>query len=95
MKHQAFEQLVSEWLDRPARDVLRARIEAALHADPSLARLMSEWLRLNELIRRGLPGPDGVQWDQFKGRVAALLERSSDDSAHGDEADRTAGPPAV
>jgi hypothetical protein len=95
MKHQAFEQLVSEWLDRPAQDDLRASVEAALRADPALARLMSEWLHLNELIRRGLPGPDGVEWDRFKAHLAAQLERSPDESAHGDEAEGTAGPQAV
>lgn len=95
MNRQAFEQLVSEWLDRPAQDDLRARIEAAVRADPALARLMGEWLHLNRLIRGGLPGPHGVEWDRFRARLATLLERSLDESTDADQADESAGPQVV
>ena len=57
MRRGAFERLVSEWLDQPDNVELRARVLAAIAADPRLAGVLCQWCRLETLIQRGLPAP--------------------------------------
>lgn len=73
MNRAAFEQLVSEWLDRPGRADLRARVEAALREKPALARVLERWRHLNQLLQAALPSLSGVDSQHFRMRVAQSL----------------------
>jgi hypothetical protein len=81
MDREAFEQLVSEWLDQPERADLRARIEAAVVESPAFGRVRDEWLRFDRLIRGAGLHTGRVDWPHFRLRIAERLE-----SAHGDAA---------
>ncbi len=50
MSPEAFEQLVCEWLAQPQQDALRARIDAAVVADPSLGRILAAQERLQSAL---------------------------------------------
>ncbi len=76
MNRDAFEQLVSAWLDEPDRADLRTRIEAAAQADPELARLLNEWRRFDDLFRHGVPEAGGVDWTLLKTHVATAIDRN-------------------
>lgn len=73
MDRETFERLVSEWLDEPERDELQAAIEAAVAETPTLCRLRDEWLRLDRLVRRGLPAVEGVDWPRLRRRIDERL----------------------
>jgi hypothetical protein len=74
MDREAFEQLVSEWLDQPERGDLRARIDAAAAGLPAQAAVKDEWLRLDRLVRDACPSAGRVDWRRFRQRVAERLE---------------------
>jgi hypothetical protein len=76
MNRETFEQLLSEWLDEPERDDLRARVEAALAETPALASIRDQWQRLDQLVRSAFPGGGRVDWSHFRRRVDADLETS-------------------
>lgn len=71
MNREAFEQLVCAWLDARHDAELRARIDAAVAAEPEWKPLLAEWERLDALLRRGFPAPRGVEWPALRGRIAA------------------------
>lgn len=71
MNREAFEQLVCAWLDARHDGELRARIDAAVAADPELRPLLAEWERFDNLLRRGFPAPRGIEWPALRGRIAA------------------------
>lgn len=81
MDRETFEQLVSEWLDEPQRDDLRARIEAALAETPALASIRDQWQRLDQIVRSAFPGGGRVDWSHFRRRVDAGLEPSGTEAA--------------
>jgi hypothetical protein len=74
MDRERFEQLVSEWLDEPGREDLRARIEAAAADSPELARLRGEWLRLDRLVRTVPTGADQVDWPRLRQAINDNVE---------------------
>ncbi|MCK4340486.1 MAG: hypothetical protein KAY37_02030 [Phycisphaerae bacterium] len=78
MNRAEYEQLVCAWLDEPGREDLRARVVTAAQADPEFTRLLDEWCRFDELLRRGLPEPHGVAWARFKEHLAAALDDDVD-----------------
>lgn len=82
MDREAFEQLVSEWLDTPARGDLRARIDAALAAEPALAELFEQWRRLDGVFRENLPQLPSVKWPRLARRISRAVDREAED-AHG------------
>jgi len=71
MNRDAFEQLVNAWLAEPDCADLRERVDAAIQAEPELARLLDDWRRFDQLLRRGCPPPRGVDWPRLKARVLA------------------------
>jgi hypothetical protein len=81
MDREAFEQLVSAWLDQPQRDDLRLQIEAAVAESRELARVRDEWLRLDRLVRSCLPGVDGIDWRRLQEHIAAALAPDAADTA--------------
>jgi hypothetical protein len=68
MDRESFEQLVSQWLDHPQDDKLRAAVEAAARS-PELDRLKNDWVRLDQLVRGSAGGVDRVDWPRFLQRV--------------------------
>ncbi len=74
MDCEAFEQLVSEWLDQPDCGDLRARVDAAAAQSPALARVKDEWLRLDQLIRAAGPSAGRVDWHRLRQRIVERLE---------------------
>lgn len=82
MYREAFKQLVSEWLDQPDRDDLRARIDAAADASAELAELRDEWLRLHRLVREGRPPVESVDWQRFRARTMADVESIAAETEH-------------
>ncbi len=77
MKRREFEQLVSEWLDRPEQAGLRTRVLAAVRGNRRLARLLKEWWRLHKLIRDSVGEPADIACADLKARIAARLERGA------------------
>lgn len=74
MHRDAFEQLVSEWLDQPGRDDLRRRIDQAVAESPALAPVLDEWQRLDCLLRAARPWTQDIDWVRFRQRIAAGLD---------------------
>ena len=73
MDRESFEQLVSQWLDHPEDDELRAAVESATAASPALDRLKHEWIRLDRLVRSAAPGVDRVDWPRLRQRISTEL----------------------
>ena len=88
MQPDAFEQLVSEWLDQPGRSDLRARIDAAISASPALAVIWEDWTRLDQLLRDATALPRRVDWRGVQSRIAAAI--AAEAGAHANSADATA-----
>jgi hypothetical protein len=74
MDREAFEQLVSTWLDEPEREDLHARIDAAVAGSAELAQLREAWLRLDRLVRQGAAGVERVDWERLRSRIVAAAE---------------------
>lgn len=83
MKPDAFEQLVSEWLDDRENAELRRRIDAAMADDASLARLLDEWERFDAVLRANAPEAGGVDWTHQQ----ALVGEAVNDAARDDRLD--------
>ena len=68
MEREDFEQKLSEWLDRPHCDKLRAMIDRAVAQTPRLRPIRADWQRLPET------GPPvnafRAQWEGFLRHVA-------------------------
>jgi hypothetical protein len=74
MDREDFEQLVSQWLDQPQDEQLRAAIDAAAVDSPELERLRDEWIRLDQLVRGGADDVERVNWAGFQKRISAELD---------------------
>ncbi|MBW7904399.1 MAG: hypothetical protein LC135_12300 [Phycisphaerae bacterium] len=77
MNRETFEQLVSQWLDNPADDHLRRRVEQAISDSPEL---LSD-RRHAELIEQALhaaraKGPAGVDWRRLRSRIMSQLRHA-------------------
>jgi len=80
MEPEAFEQLVSEWLDQRGREELRARIEAEVARAPELGRVRDEWLRLDTLLHAARLDPARIDWPRLRQRLLARLQAADGDS---------------
>jgi hypothetical protein len=86
MNRETFEQLISQWLDNPADDDLRRRVEQAVADTPELLADR----RQAELIEQGLRaarahGPAGVDWRRLRTRIMAQLGASPAAMPAGDD----------
>ncbi len=66
MDRDAFEKLVAEWLDEPARPGLRRQIEQAVTETPALAEEWVAWTRLDQLVRDATLLPGGIDWQRVR-----------------------------
>jgi hypothetical protein len=73
MDRDAFEQLVSHWLDDPRDEELRAAVEVATAASPELERIRDEWVRLDQLVRGSAGAAEPVDWPRLRQRIGAQL----------------------
>lgn len=74
LSREEFEQLVAALLDEPRRADLRARLDAAVAAQPELAALFEEWRRADALLRAGLPALPPLNWTRIQERLAGAVE---------------------
>jgi hypothetical protein len=74
MQRDAFEQLISDWLDEPQREDLRAQVVAAVQDQPELRDVLGEWRGLEPLLREHAPAPTGVDWERFAGRITSAVQ---------------------
>jgi len=73
MDREAFEQLVSDWLDRPDDVELRRRIARAIEATPELAEVRDQWRRLHALLQAEPTVLRNIRWERFHGHVHAAV----------------------
>ena len=66
MEREDFERKLSEWLDRPQCDKLRAMIDRAVAQSPRLRPIRADWQRLNDLVKSSAVAPDGVEWQRLR-----------------------------
>ena len=73
MAPDVFDELISAWLDGTGDCEIRERIAQAVQSDPALARRLSQWIHLEQLVRGALPLPDAIRWGEFRTMLAARL----------------------
>lgn len=74
MDPDTFEQLISEWLDSRHDPALRARLDAAIAAEPHLAAVLDEWQTFDRQLRAGMPVARGIVWARFRQAVSAAVD---------------------
>lgn len=74
MTRDAFEQLISEWLDDRHDRSLRARLDAAVAAEPRLAAVLDEWQTFDRRLRDGMPVARGIDWAHFRHAVSSAVD---------------------
>jgi len=77
MNRDQFEQLVSQSLDDPSREDLRATIDAATRENPELAGLLDDWRRFDEKLSAHLRVPPDLDWPRFHARVSDAIESAA------------------
>ncbi|MBL8877776.1 MAG: hypothetical protein JNG88_01550 [Phycisphaerales bacterium] len=68
-RREELERLLSDWLDEPGRDELRARIDALVGSDAELIAVRRVWLRM----RAAIQAPPRVNWTAQHERIMAAL----------------------
>lgn len=93
MERETFEQLLSDWLDEPQRDELRARVDAAAADSDERGALRAAWERLDGLIRAAPDVTRLVYWPRMRERFLGAV---ADDHVELAEVDRhLAGLPGI
>ncbi len=72
MPHEQFERWLSDWLCDPADVGLRARIDAAMQADPALRTLARRWCTVQALTQ-SLPREEQLNWATLAARTAQAV----------------------
>ncbi len=83
MEREDFEQKLSEWLDRPHCDKLRAMIDRAVAQTPRLRPIRAEWQRLNDFVKSTRDAPAGVEWQRLRESILEAVLASDDRPAAG------------
>ena len=82
MDRESFERKLSEWLDNPQCDKLRAMLDRAVAQTPRLCRVRADWQRLSDALKSTAIAPDGVEWQRLRRRILkAVLERDDDSNS--------------
>lgn len=79
MQVEAFEQLVSAWLDEPQRAALRREIDAALQQQPELGPLLAQYERLEQRLRETPPAWPPIVWPNLYARITAAVHEAAED----------------
>ena len=87
MNRDAFEQLVSAWLDEPERTDLQRQVEEAVRLAPELASVLAEWRRFDEAFRGQAPGMRGIDWTTLTTRISAAIDAAAARTADEDALD--------
>jgi hypothetical protein len=87
MDRDAFEQLVSAWLDEPERTDLQRQVEEAVRLEPELAALLAEWRRFDEVFRSQAPELRGVDWAKLEGHISAAIDAADTSTTDEDALD--------
>ena len=85
MNLEAFEKLVSDWLDDPEDSALRARLAAAVRGSPELGVLLERWRRVDQLLRGEPASIKVVDWDGLRRRIATACAESRETDRRLDE----------
>ncbi len=64
------EFLISQYLDGTANELDRARIEEVLATDAGARAILSDYQRLNVIVKSALPVPE-IAWDEFSASISA------------------------
>lgn len=80
MEREDFEQKLSEWLDRPHCDKLRAMIDRAVAQTPRLRPIRADWQRLNDFVKSTGGAPDGVEWQRLRKSILKAVLASDEGS---------------
>ena len=84
MNRETFEQLISQWLDNPADDDLRRRVEQAVADTPELLADRRQAERIEQGLRAARAhGPAGDEWGPVCPRGEAPLSGSPAPSPSG------------
>ncbi|MFN0134824.1 MAG: hypothetical protein ACKVS9_01760 [Phycisphaerae bacterium] len=76
MTHEAFENLISDWLDS-RDDVARAKLDALVAESPELRSVLDEWLRLDALLHEASPRIDvAVAWPMLRARISHAVDEA-------------------
>ncbi len=82
MTREAFERLISDWLDDQHNPSLRAAIDAAVQADPRLADVAAEWKTFGRQLRAGMPDVQDIDWAKLRATISnAVYAASNADAA--------------
>ena len=81
MEREDFERKLSEWLDRPHCDKLRAMIDRAVAQTPRLRPIRAEWQRLNDFVKSTGDAPAGVEWRRLRKSILKAVMASNDQRA--------------
>jgi len=73
MDVDVFEELINDVLNGGDASA-RARLSAAIQANPTLATVARQWERLVEALRTAMPLPEDVPWAQFRASLAVRLQ---------------------
>lgn len=73
MNPDAFENLLSAWLDDPQNAELLRQVSAAAESSESLRRLRDEWLRVDALLRAAGDCDARVEWVRLQERIRAAI----------------------
>jgi len=74
MNRDAFEQLVSAWLDEPERTDLQRQVEEAVRLDANLVPVLEQWRRFDEAFSGQARELHGVDWTKLKTRISAAID---------------------
>lgn len=74
MTIEQFERLLSAWLDEPENPACRQAVDVAIAAEPHLAAVRDEWLRMNTILRMNLPQLP-VDWMKLRQRISVAIDR--------------------
>src|SRR4051794_7893759 len=69
LNRDEIEFLISQYIDGTANELDRARIEEILSTDADARAMLSEYQRLDSIVKTSLPVPE-IAWDSLSMRIA-------------------------
>lgn len=92
MQRDAFENLISEWLDS-RDDVARAKLDALVADSPELRLVLDEWLRFDAILHESMPRVEAaVHWPRLQTHISRAIDTSISADLRRDSIDRLLDP---